>query len=59
MFNRKLKRRLKSLEQFLGVVFSPKDTKDDYDEHMTDEYGRMVDFNKMQDEFYEKKKKKK
>lgn len=39
IFGRKLFRRLKSLEDELGLVYKDKDFKDDYVEHVSEPYG--------------------
>ena len=57
MFNRKLKRRLRSLEDFFGIAYSPKFDKHDDAQHFVDDWGsRMVDLDKMLKEWREKKK---
>lgn len=55
MFNRKLRRRIRSLEESLNLRYSPKDGKDDYDEHVPDEYGRITDYDKLVKESNTKK----
>ena len=44
---KKLKKRIRSLEDFLDVSYSPEDSKDDYAEHYASEYGRMNDLDKV------------
>lgn len=59
MFNRKLKQRIKSLEEYLGVVFSPKDGKYDDAEHNKKDWGLMRNLEDMIEEWQEKTKIKK
>ena len=59
MFNKKLKRRLVSLEDYLGIAYSPRDEKDESDEHNTSEWSLLADLEKMKDEWRKKSKREK
>ena len=51
-----LRKRIKSLEDYLGVVFSP-DEDSNYDEHITRDYGIMYEVNEVVEEHRDKKRK--
>lgn len=42
----KILSRLRSLEEFLGLAFSPKDSKDDYEEHLMKDYSMLKSIEK-------------
>lgn len=53
--NKKLLRRIMSIEECLSIKYSGKDCKDDYEEHVIDNYGRI----KSLDDIIEEKRKRK
>ena len=56
--NKKLLKRIRSLENFFGISYVSPDEKDYDGEHLTEpDYGLMYDLNKMRKEWQEKNKK--
>jgi len=55
MFNKKLKHRLRSLEEYLGLNYCPGDEKDDIGSHISNGWGIMEVLEKVRDEYHEKK----
>jgi len=54
----KVLKRLISLEEALGLIYSPGDGKEGYDQHVNDSYGRFVELDKIIEERRTKKKNK-
>lgn len=52
MFDKKLLKRLRSLEDFLGVAYKPAEDKHDSEYHIAENYGNMKELEKIIDERY-------
>jgi len=58
MFNKKLRKRIRSLEDFLGIVYRAPEDRKDWDEDISHDYGFMEDTNELIKGHHEAKTKK-
>lgn len=47
MFNRKLKKRIRSLEEYFGLAYKQPESRDDYSSHSTEKWGVADDIDKL------------